>query len=178
MSKRITRERIEDYHKRIKRKFKLLGDGAFARVYQHPRADVVVKVFDASEDSGYTTYLKWASRNQKNPYVPRIYGIEKFKNKKANEEITVVFLEKLKPATFNDLRDAVEASLPNGTTIDPYLDDDELLLIAAKTNDKHLKAFIRFMNTALSGSVEVDLHSDNFMFRPGTKQLVFTDPLA
>lgn len=174
MTKRITRESICEYHDRISERFKELGSGAFASVYQHPRKDVVVKVFDAKDDNGYSKYLKWCLKNKKNPYAPKIYGVERFKNKDKNEEITIVFLEKLHSARQSDLTDLVNKH----STPSRWCSEDDVERwqeIANTSKDKHLRALAKFL---VKEADDLDLHSENFMWRPGTKQLVFTDPLA
>ena len=176
MTKRITRETHSDYIDRIERKFKKLGNGAYANVYQHPHKDVVVKVFDAKDDRGYSRYLKWALKNQGNRFVPKIHGVEKFKNKDDFEEITVVFMEKLKSARSSDLDQLLEKA-PRDLYLDEY-DNDEWKEIAAVTKDPHLKALAKFFSKDLPGNLDLDLHSENYMLRPGTNQLVFTDPFA
>lgn len=174
--KRITRESISEYNERLSDKFKHLGNGAYADVYQHPNKDVVVKVFDTKDDEGYSKYLKWALKHQDNPYVPKIHHVEKFKNKDCGEEITIVFMEKLQEARHRDFKDLMEKHMSKSDYYGGSLDDwEEWEEIAATTKDKHMKALAKFFSKK-HVNVDLDLHSENYMWRG--KQLVFTDPLA
>lgn len=75
-----------------------LGGGCYAKVYAHPTdPDKVVKV--ASNSVNYVRYLLWALRHQDNPYVPRIYHVEVFKNLDTSgygaRTLALVIMEKL-----------------------------------------------------------------------------------
>lgn len=176
MTKHKTRETHSDYIDRIDSKFKRLGNGAFANVYQHPKRNVVVKVFDAKDDKGYARYLKWAEKNQQNPYVPKIHHVERFTNKRENEEITVVFMEKLKAARYKHLEELID-KLPLGYDLDQYSSSEWFRVSRSDVDDKHLIEIAKFFCQELPEGVDLDLHDENYM-RRNNGQIVFTDPFA
>lgn len=77
---------------------KYLGSGCYGCVYRHPTLpNVVAKMYD--DDDAYDHYVNWCMKNQKNPYVPKIYSIHKC------EKFTIVFLERLKEISLRTYMD-------------------------------------------------------------------------
>jgi len=91
-----------------------LGQGYYARVFQHPKfKNVAVKIFITKRDPDYLEYARWCQRNQNNPWVPKIISIETApidadEDNPEHEEITIVFFEKLRPAEPEDIQRAAQ----------------------------------------------------------------------
>lgn len=146
-----------------------LGSGCYGCVYQHPTLpNVVAKIYDY--DDAYDHYINWCTKNQKNPYVPKIYSIHKC------EKFTIVFLERLKEISLRTYMDWE-------TKISPFLlntgssrkKKNDLLSTPILRRDKNLKSIIEFLLKS-EDLYRFDLHDGNIMLRG--KQIVFTDPIA
>lgn len=179
---RITSERFEEYTDRLQKKFTRLGNGAFAEVYPHSTLkNVVVKVFCEVDDMAYAKYLRWCEKNQKNPYVPKIHAVERFKHETKNEQITVVFMERLNSVSAQQIKEFSDRMLDDdggyGNHIGELFDPQDWVEAVKSSKDKHFKKFAKFMQT-VANDHGVDLHRENIMMRPRTNQLVFTDPIA
>lgn len=191
----LCEEDIHDYVDRLiyTLGIKRLGAGAFAHVFQHPKdPNIVVKVFNYASDYSYNKFLKWAQKNQHNPYVPKILSVRRIPAKDADvdDPIAVVFMRKLVKApraVYKKLHaDALaalkaadspawkEAAQSRGTFQSwPAAGWAELAKVSP---DKNFRDFCAFMVGA--GDHDGDLHSENVMMDPSNGQIVFTDPVA
>lgn len=149
----------------------LLGDGCFAYVYQHPwYTNRVIKV--ALNSSCYCDYICWCSRNQDNPYVPKLDSIEIFDITTSTyyNHAVIVVMEKLQPI----MRSGHLKDLMNYIT---NVDNHQPKRILTHRNFKKIKKvkdFIRDKN--FFSPCAIDLHSENIMRRGS--QLVITDPVV
>lgn len=193
-----------DYYKRLEQELNIqrLGNGAFARVFQHPtHPEVVVKVF-TDEDKAYKAFLKFCLANQGNKYLPKILSVhhhdhtpkKKIKDRSIDELVdnkyTLVFMEKLSTAKLEDLRKFI-ATAPFETQwlkdkqAKPYsfvtnlnsFNTDEWQDLASQTSDPELSTVAKFFTKILKNETHtLDLHDHNVMMRGS--QLVFTDPTS
>lgn len=196
---------FDTYIKSLKTQ-KMLGEGSYGRVYQHPTIDdVVVKVFCPRVDSAYFSYLNWCLEHQDNKYVPKIYGVEIFNQRRGDNlspEIGIVFLEKLNRITSqNYISFAKKVFEENRLRVMGYWGrhgsfntqmggrisywDDALMNLSAhqwgkisKSKDIHLSQVAKFMakNTDNITGFSNDCHTSNLMLRNG--QIVFTDVIC
>lgn len=174
---------------------KRLGQGGFARVFQHPtHPDVAVKVFTDS-DTAYRSYLKFAQENQGNKYIPKILSVHrhvnnpKMRDKHRNvdqlvdDKYSIVFMEKLTPSTVQKFRD-LETYIHNllggkseQSVLFLKLTPSEWKKLGEQSEDKDLAAFAKYMAKVIkSYSAGSDLHIGNIMLRGN--QPVFTDPTS
>jgi hypothetical protein len=177
---RITKETFSDYKDRVRKFTKSIGEGAYAEVFKHPKIpDVVVKIFDSKEDQAYDRYLRWCVSNQKNPYVPKIHAVDRFKCRGSYyaQEITIVFMEKLKKLNSTQIDKKAKQIIPKSVFHygDIYdLRRNDWMKVAEVARDPNLKKFARFISSSHDC---FDFHDGNIMTRKDG-QLVFTDPLA
>lgn len=180
---------------------KMLGSGLFGEVYGKEGNDVVVKL--AVRDPQTVKWVKWVLRNQDNKHVPKIYGFKSYRDsiyvrmerlipvpKKfdwvknapdlvialadadyttVGEPIIIAVINSFGKQQldnhfdFDNLRDAIKA-LPKSLTKSPL----------AKLVSK-----ISYMNNDL---IDVAINDDgtaqNIMLRPGTHDVVITDPVS
>ena len=194
-----------DYYNRLEQELNIqrLGNGAFARVFQHPtHPEVVVKVF-TDEDKAYKAFLKFCLQNQGNKYLPKILSVhhhdhtpkKKIKDRSIDEIVdnkyTLVFMEKLTPATKDDvtkfiksvpfeaqhLKNNLKAEVPYrlGQLVSFY--NAEWTDLSRQTEDKDLAEVANFFVGILKKQMySLDLHDKNVMMRGS--QLVFTDPTS
>lgn len=99
-------EFIEDYTKRLKKQgARIIGEGLYATVYQHPtHPNVVVKVFEPKYGKNYLGYVRACQTSFKNnPWVPKFYGkveTRTVRDREGNDrKVCFVFMEKLAPST-------------------------------------------------------------------------------
>lgn len=175
-----------------------LGSGFFAGVFTKPGTDVVYKVFEY-RDRGYRKYLDYMLRNQDNPHVPKIIGrpikfdlrqksggelpdSEKttFLNKEVPQHkrmsLIIVKLEKLEPVDttqqFEEF-DTVKRILRS-------LEQNSVGTSFKAKFEKYKKAkpelFNLLQNLNYLNNDDLDLHTDNVMFRGDT--IVIIDPFA
>lgn len=152
---------------------KNLGSGCYGCVYQHPTLpNVVAKIYDY--DDAYDHYINWCTKNQKNPYVPKIYSIHKC------EKFTIVFLEKLEEVSLDLYEDWEEKTFPRHLkhllhNPSKYKKENDLLSNPILKRDKNLKIMIEFL-IKVKNLYRIDLHDGNIMLRG--EQIVITDPIA
>lgn len=155
-------------------KLKLLGEGVFATVFQHPvYVNMAVKIFNYN-DYSYQLFLEWCLKNQHNKFVPKIQSIE-HRESSSGEKISLVFMEKLtkiSTSRFNSFLNSVN-KLAGVSAFYDFEDYDEhhWQRVARRAEDPDLKSIARRMAKFLPN----DLHSGNIMKRRNG-QLVFTDP--
>lgn len=153
---------------------KLLGEGVFASVFQHPvYVNMAVKIFN-HDDYAYQRYLEWCLENQHNSFVPQIQSIT-HRESSTGDKLSFVFMEKLSRITSSRFQNFLNqmntlASLPGDYDFEDYGSYD-WRRIASKTKNADLKSLARRMAKFLPN----DLHSGNIMKR-NDGQLVFTDP--
>lgn len=203
----LTEEELLDYFTRLKKKEKIkkLGDGQYAHVFQHPMYhNVAVKVFDPEEDHAYLHYLKWARRNQKNKYVPKIITVRTINQPETEDEygdgaITIVFMQKLRPAPVRAIRQLIaqcmtyaEAADERGHYTADWQDMHKVGDFTAFDSDVWWHVAEGARKGTVSQPVDRDLaslaaffaeedpediHNGNIMMTDDG-QLVFTDPLS
>ncbi len=187
------------------KRIKKIGEGAYAKVFQHPtHKDVVVKVF-TDVDASYLKYIQWCEKNQHNPYVPKLKGeLVKCIHHPSKKDIEIygafpsvyyiVFLEKLKSLSTEETSmahyDNIIASLFGHQIVkkisQSYCAKDnyykwakpyQLIRKSMSKNDKnnHLKNWFNFIESNFN-SKHFDLHENNIMLRGF--QPVFTDAVC
>lgn len=176
---------------RRKNKLRLLGEGAFARVYGSKHKDYVVKVTDLDYGTvgrdmtygfrdPYLDYLDFAALYPNNPFFPKLHDVVLFTKPVEDEQtFAVVVLERLRPLNRSNKR---------GMNLYSYMQDINAMLY--ECGDIH-KRFARtdlfnktsYMYQALSVLYDInrrwsdDLHISNVMIR-ADGQLVITDPVS
>lgn len=146
--------------------YKRLSGGFYGTVLQDPRrTDVVTKV--ARADRGYLTFVDLAMKHQDNPWYPQIYSHRVLLGRDGELTGSVTTMEKLAQGSGSEentrARVALDISLRQERVVDevpPHLRETASQLVAAKRE----------------AGVWEDLHEQNVMHRPGTAQMVITDP--
>lgn len=153
---------------------KAKGSGGFGTVYQHPtHKNIVVKVWD-SDDYGYESWVKFCTKNQKNPLIPKIY------HHSEHGEFNITMLEKLKPLDEVNFWDTHW-----NKHLSPHFDFQPNMKFCSvsqlKAKHKHSKQILKFLKkNTYEHNTNLDLHDENVMWRGKgkTRQLVITDPLV
>ena len=163
----------------------LINDGAYAFVYKVPNCkNVVAKVFRPREDEAYFAYLKWCLKNQHNPYVPKIHDAFIFDHGNLENEIAIVFMERLKSITIKKYGQFAK-NIMHQHNIDAVAEDFRDILCdfndrdwgkICRSKDRNLAAVAKFMNRELKGGYGNDCHDGNIMLRGN--QVVFTDVIC
>lgn len=166
-----------DYTTRLtKMGIKARGTGANSVVFDHPTmAGTVVKVF-LDGDKGYAYYLNWVTRNQRNPYAPKLHESPEYSKKRHAEYApelenlgtgySIAFLEKLQPC---DSRVQYEFL----TMVSPWL--------VAAGYDRGLRGFDRLSRIGIRGwkilvnAPDADVASLAKCFVGGEKKHMFLD---
>lgn len=159
--------------------YKHLAEGAFSTVYAKPGSNRVLKI--ARDDCGYLAFLKFAVKNQKNPFVPKIFSVEIIKG--YGFKLIVVLMEKLKRVRSSTKLEAISSAFRR------YIRDEYSYYTFGETkaflettkwmNDKSFKFLDQvgaMIRRATSNGHDTDLHDGNVMQRGGV--LVVTDPLV
>lgn len=155
-----------------KRGFKLLGSGAFSRVYAKDGSDRVLKVTRTPTD-GWINYINWASKKgYAGSYAPKVFSYKYFKTKVKGGQFSVAVVERLEQTIYkaNYKHDAHAVH--------------SLLHMAANDNqmartlvDLAAPGILKFNDQLRKLGAGLDMHGGNFMLRKdGT--LVFTDPVS
>lgn len=109
-------------------KIKELGEGAYAKVFQHPvYSNVAVKFFQ--DDPMYVKYIRHCLKAQENPWIPKIVSVHKIKvdshryhfdlkgqTRDKFDQAYLVFFQKLREATTKEIKNAarqIVADLPD-----------------------------------------------------------------
>lgn len=155
-----------------------IGSGAYAKVYSRNDLNVVFKVGDAEDNSGYMSYLKALSQvKTKNPYFPKIYEASIVRGRNSYDSVLVVAMERLRELEYvslQKLRPVIDWFDNNAWHIDRLFELSKLLGIKYPI---HLSQALRVLQKAYKTSGgSFDLHAGNFMLRG--EQLVITDPIA
>lgn len=173
---------IHSIHRIMKKAFRVLGQGAFSTVYGFGRK-WVIKINDVDYyASGVDTWVHWAvacSKNQDNPFLPKIASIEK------KNLLLVTVMERLtegkrsmSPGSYAT-RTFVSASLDKRKTADVIssTESSEILYMLALDKDNAIKLG-RLLGGVLKKSdcSRLDVHDENVMAR-GIWPVV-TDPIS
>ena len=188
IANRIVAEKSWDYLDRLKSLgIKPLGRGSKGTVFQHPTMpNVAVKVYERDDWDKSVFWLRWCEKNQKNPYVPKIYRLGKLKNIELDVSETkqninayhVAFMEKLEKCprplvleTFTRTG-ALPDVINRVRTFWDFEDKPKWASITDKNLLQVLKKIKSLSGTDSNGS---DLIDANIMRRG--KQIVFSDPV-
>lgn len=142
-----------------KYKFKPIGYGAAAGVFQSPNYPFVLKVF--RKDDAYVKWAQFAISNQDNPYVPKIKG----RVVKITDAFFAIRLEPLNPIDYDNYHEIDDAI---GFHMDYVYDGT-----TPETADPHLLKIAEFL---VQYEKALDLHKGNYMQRPDGSPVV-VDPL-
>ena len=177
-----TNQTFSDYIDFLGTQVTLIGDGAYAFVFNVPKnKNIVAKVFKPSEDEAYFTYLEWCLKNQHNPYVPKIHDVFIFDQTYSEDEIGIVFMERLKSITIKKYGQFAK-NIMHQHNIGAGAKDFRDILCSfsdkdwgkiCRSKDRNLAAFAKFMNRELKGGYGNDCHDGNLMLRGD--QVVFID---
>lgn len=175
-----------------------LGKGGFAKVFRHPDSKIAVK-FNTRPDPCYIKFAAYAHKNRNNPHLPKMSPIREIDHQRF-----IVFMEELEPITkffkknwvtdlLNFIESVKEIRFKDDVSIyfenyykkmseDPHrwglvwhqhfrgynwIDKDHLFGL--------FETAWNILN--LSEKCSPDFHAGNFMYRPSTKTIVFTDPI-
>lgn len=140
----------------------VIGTGLYSSVLSRPDLNYVVKIF--YKDPGYETYLKYMTKYQNNPHVPKIRG----KVMTVGRGFKVVRLERLEPYNYKPEQ---QRSLE---VIDDYISMSKNRRQQA-AKDFPYQQMIPVLDDILQHT-GLDMHSGNVMFRRSVP--VITDPLS
>lgn len=174
---------LDNYYQRLVADgWKEIGSGYKAKAYT--KDGVVLKV--ACDDAGYDDFLRVALANQDNPYYPKIYSVDRYKNVEYKYEwseqtykhkrVTVVLMEKLQSA-----KEAGETTINSdwGTIHNPVADKLRTLgrlVVNGKIEINESELEVAEALAELFSKHREDLHAENLMYRG--KQPVVTDPVV
>jgi hypothetical protein len=149
----------------------LIGHGQFSLVYANPKFDYVLKIF-TQDTAGGIEWLEYVVANQKNPFLPRIYG----KVWRISITAYAVRMERLMP--FKSKTDPVFAKY-----IDPNIQSRSWEEIFDEGNEGFLKEHWPDLDAAFETILRLsqyngddDLNLSNIMKRGDS--LVITDPVV
>lgn len=148
-------------------------NAAYAKVYEHPNYDYVLKVF-AADDVGYREFLRMVPEFRGNPHVPRFIGQPVDLTKHVGIPVMAIRMERLtqlsgfQGSMVGDIVDNIRAvwGMDEGYFQEHWKGSFPPELI-------HL-LYVLIRYTRHSDEVRLDLHSGNFMARGTT--IVVTDP--
>lgn len=190
----LAEETVPDYLRRLMGtlKIKELGKGKYASVFQHPMYhNVAVKIFEY--DPEYLAYIRVCQKT-KNRWLPQVVSVHKLKmdevetwrHKKYNEKpgktnAWIVFFEKLRPASMNEILAAVRE-------ITKDVPEDQKMHVEGTFEDwnsgswRIVSMYAKDKDTKKLADIALrigfhDVHDLNVMIR-SNGQLVFTDPVA
>lgn len=177
---KLTAETFKDYAHRLEKSgIKMLGEGAFGKVYQHPTYNnVAVKI--VRKDPANAKWLRFCVAHKGNPYLPKLYGVQAL-DIDDSKKAYVVFMEKLKPcpvgAYWALYTHVIPGANPGNSHYalklninNPYV----WAMFAKVAAEPNLKALALLFAKCRLGSL--DLSQSNLMLRG--EQIVFVDPLA
>lgn len=84
--------------------WKEIGSGSFAKVFEHPEKDYVMKLFT---DQCYLAFLRFLERHQNNPHIVKVKSIDIIPK---GDNVGLVAIEKLKKANFSNWRNNLALS--------------------------------------------------------------------
>lgn len=197
---RLTKVSFAHLCRQLKRTSRKLGQGAFAKVFQHPtKSTRVLKVNRCDSvlmEDGYYRFLKRITKLRgNNPFLPRVHSVKVFKRKlgfdpydRSYEFYFVAELEKLVPfkkIKFKDRYEWYKRNIYSKTEIprrgEAYADEMKLY---CRPHQKHrnraLKRANKLINRTSRGIFFRDDHHGNLMWRVRASgmHVVFIDPVA
>lgn len=148
-----------------------LGHGYFSAAYQHKMLPgKVIKVGFKKEDSG-AAYAAFCRMNQGREGIPTVYDIQRHAG---CYTVVLDYLEPLKDSAYGE-SDQLRRHYQAARDIIEYNDYDYAgtypISEALIKTCEDIRAFFR-------GIASFDCHSGNMMKRPGTHELVITDPVS
>lgn len=165
---KLTAETYKEYTQRLEQqlKIKLLGEGEFGKVYQHPTMpDVAVKI--VRRDPANRDWWRFANTQSTNPWVPRVYGVHNIELDDSTSGFAV-FMEKLEPMQAMGWEGVRDFFFP----FDVY-NPKLWRVFAAHTKDKHLAVVADYLGKT---RYKLDVSRKNVMLRG--HQPVFVDPVV
>lgn len=185
--KETARVYLADYQVQMERNgFKPIGHGIAGTVYEHPtNPKVVVKVTTGKADDADIKWLRWCKQNR-NPWAVKVLKIKPLPTK---EPAFAIYMERLEPATKQQVDNALQYSGAAGRSIGACLYpkgthwrfvpdfNGDTSRVANKDIGEVLGVIYKLtrkVNGRLKGTT--DMKPDNFLLR-GT-QVVFVDPIA
>ncbi len=175
-----------------------LGYGKYSYVTQK-KADphLVTKVQNKAASNlandGYFSYIKYIVDNkiaQRNPYAPRVYKINKFKDTAGNEKYTIdmeklVDIEDISGEELAVVYKMITGLESNADDVNALRNKMTFFLgkhLSGDTNNPNLDEVLKIIDYLLRENDDfiLDIHDGNIMFRrtPHGVQLVITDPLS
>lgn len=163
--------------------YQLLGSGAFANIYGKPKGRTVIKIGNVNGDS-YLRYVERIGLRNTNPHVPYITSIKIFDidpNNPLSKPFYVIRMEKL---------DDVLSTYRPDDQMQDHMDSigikDVEALVSCNIGGvipltKEFSEVVTILKDLYSDmSIACDLCDKNVLWRrrPGTKQLVVTDPIV
>jgi hypothetical protein len=140
----------------------VIGTGLYSSVLSRPDLNYVVKIF--YKDRGYETYLKYMTKYQNNPHVPKMRG----KVMSVGSGFKVVRLERLEAYSGTPEQQEIIAAIRE------YIDMGNASRQLFAENFP-FPQMIPVLNDILKHT-GLDMHTGNIMFRGSTP--VITDPLS
>ena len=196
------RDSINHAHQNMPDKYKMLGSGAQAVAYTHPKDPTKIVKYvklDKRNPQGdsHVRWINMVKQHQNNPFFPRIFNTKIIKTDNGGN-VLVVVMERLhdlvlntKSGEGNRLQDAMTSMMrrlgvraddpvTSVFSFDTYMSEAENRKeLAEKTKNPMLKQALELMEPMFMkyGS---DLHNENFMARltGSGPQLVFLDPFS
>ena len=141
----------------------VIGTGLYSSVLSRPDLNYVVKIF--YRDPGYEAYLKYMTKYQNNPHVPKMRG----KVLSVGPRFKVVRLEKLTPIDKTDRRQKRLLWY-----IQDYLENNKHNRYMVSLDMPDILPVLDDIMTHTPSNI--DLHDGNVMFRGSVP--VITDPLS
>ena len=144
--------------------FNKVGSGSFGIVYEKPGYPWLFKIFHI--DPAYLEFLKWAIKNQSNPYIPKIKG----KILKINNDTFAVRMEKLQ--RFNDTgNEKLELFYNKLLDLGYFGFTDEV----RDWFDRNFPGFSDIIDALKKSKFKIDIHTGNIMMRGEVPVII--DPL-
>lgn len=152
------------------------GDGTYAKVYQGPNSNYVLKLFK-NKDLGYITYIN-AIKDKSNKYFPRVFG----KIINVNDKYSAIRLEPLQKLNYKtdfEFYSAVHDYIIGITRQHSYISTDDFKRAQDfVNNDPELKDACELISNIIKSNNKFypDAHEENIMLRGS--QYVIIDPIS
>jgi len=166
-----------------KLKWREIGEGAHALVFDIPNKPYIIKVWTL--DEGYEGYLKFILKDNKhihNPHLPKTVGRMKsipafHVRAKKDQVLKIVKIEKLEelPTELEYFVDELVFEIEDEHYLNREVNKSRrnLDLFPQGTT---LKQTLRDIVTSVPDRARIDLHMGNFMYRPSDGMVVCIDP--
>lgn len=156
-------------HLLMKKGYRVLGNGTYAKVLHKKGSPYAVKLF-SKYDRGYARFYEYCKKNwQIDPHLPRVYGIGKYLSKFVAVRIEV--LSEDTPDGFEELAQMLQLYSEDPDFIKPRYAEN---LADVEKQQPGILATID--NLRSIPNVSWDLHDQNVMMRGDT--MVITDPFV